>query len=95
MRLIAGIVVALAILGVGAVILYLNYGTVAPCGILRERFRQQAIRDGGSFGGFVATALPDNVLDGMLAAQYGALTPGHCIDLLAHGEPLRGNGRAR
>lgn len=89
MRLKVGILAALGILGIVAVILYLDYGTVVPCGILRERFRQQAVRDGGGFGGFVATALPDNVLDGMIAAEYGALTPRHCINLLVHGMPHR------
>ena len=87
MRLTISILAILGILGIGALVLYLNYGTVAPCGVLRERFRQQAVREGGRLGSFVATAIPDNVPDGMIAAQYGALSPGHCIDLLAHGVP--------
>jgi hypothetical protein len=87
MRLTVSILIVLGVLGIAAVVLYLDYGTVAPCGILRERFRQQAVREGGSLGGFVATALPDNVLDGLIAAQYGALSPGHCINLLVNGTP--------
>jgi len=45
------------------------------------------VREGGSLGGFIATALPDNVLDGLIAAQYGPLSPGHCINLLVNGAP--------
>ena len=95
MRLTVSILAVLGVLGIAALVIYLNYGTVAPCGILRERFRQQAVREGGRLGGFVATAMPDNVLDGMIAAQYGALSPGHCIDLLLHGVPQDTRGPAR
>jgi hypothetical protein len=32
--------------------------------------------------GFVAWAIPDSVLDGIIAAEYGPLIPGRCIGLL-------------
>ncbi len=87
MRVIIAILSVIGILSVAALVLYLDYGTVAPCGILRERIRQQAVREGGQLGSFVATAIPDNVLDGLIASQYGALTPGHCINLVVNGLP--------
>lgn len=88
MRLAINIFVLLVVLtGIGSMLLYLNYGTVAPCSILRERIRQQAAREGGQFGTFIVTAIPDKVLDGLIAAQYGSLSPGHCINLLIHGVP--------
>jgi hypothetical protein len=61
-------------------ILLLKFGTVSPCGILRAEVRQEATSAGG-FGGFLASALPDAVIDELLAAQYGALSPGRCIEL--------------
>ena len=87
MRLIVGLVIVAGLVGAGALVLYLEYGTVEPCGILRERVRQQAVREGGRLGSFVATAIPDNVLDGLIASQYGALSPGRCIDLIVRGYP--------
>jgi hypothetical protein len=94
-RIALGILTLIGILAVTAIVIYLDYGTVAPCGILRERIRQQVVSEGGQLGGFVATAMPDNVLDGLIAAQYGALSPRHCISLLVKGEPqpLRSNAR--
>ncbi len=74
-------------LGVFASVLYFNYGTVSPCGILRERIRQQAVREGGQLGSFIVTAIPDNILDGLIAAQYGPLSPGRCVSLVVHGMP--------
>lgn len=62
----------------------LQYGTLSPCGVLRAQIREQAAREGG-FGGFLANALPDSVIDGMLAAQYGSLSPGRCLSLALSG----------
>jgi hypothetical protein len=56
-----------------ALAVYSNYGTLSPCGVLRETVRQ---RDG------LAAVLPDSVVDLAMAAQYGALSPGRCIDIL-------------
>lgn len=93
MRVAIGALALVAIVGIAVLGLYLHYGTVAPCGMLRERVRQQVAREGGQLGSFVVTAMPDNVLDGLIAAQYGALSPGHCLNLLVNGlpEPPRAN----
>jgi hypothetical protein len=92
MRLTVSALILLGIVAITGVVLYLDYGTVAPCGILRERIRQRAVSEGGQLGGFLATAMPDNVLDGLIATQYGPLSPGRCISLLMKGapEPPRG-----
>jgi hypothetical protein len=60
-------------------IVWLNFGTIDPCGVLRARLRQEAEREGG-FGAVVA-ALPDGVVDSIIVAQYGPLSPGRCIAL--------------
>lgn len=67
-------------------IILLKFGTIDPCGILRAQIRQEAARAGG-FGGFVGSALPDAVLDTIIAAQYGHLSPGRCITLALAGPP--------
>jgi hypothetical protein len=66
-------------LGAGAFAVYLAFGTASPCGILREEVRRAAVREGGL--GFLASMLPDSVIDGMLAEQFGPLSPGRCIGL--------------
>jgi hypothetical protein len=52
---------------------YWNFGTLSPCGMLRESVRQH---DG------LAAALPDSIVDLALTGQYGALTPGRCLAIL-------------
>jgi hypothetical protein len=56
-----------------AVVAFAYFGTLSPCGILRETARQ---RDG------LAAVLPDSVVDLVLVGQYGALSPGRCIGIL-------------
>jgi hypothetical protein len=56
-----------------AVAVYWNFGTLSPCGVLRETVRQ---RDG------LAAVLPDSIVDLALAGQYGALSPGRCLSIL-------------
>jgi hypothetical protein len=56
-----------------AVAVYWNFGTLSPCGMLRESVRQ---RDG------LAAVLPDSIVDLALAGQYGALSPGRCLAIL-------------
>jgi hypothetical protein len=68
----------------------MNYGTVEPCGILRERIRQQATSQSNSFGGFLASVLPDSVINGVIEAKYNRpVTPWLCINLLLHPEATR------
>ena len=61
------------IVGVIGVIVYLSFGTLSPCGMLRETVRKH---DG------MAAILPDGLVDAALAAQYGELNPGRCIGIL-------------
>lgn len=69
------------LLGLAAVLVYGNFGTIDPCGVLRARVRAEAVRS-GQFAGFIANAMPDNMLDALVAAQYGALSPAKCVALL-------------
>lgn len=64
------------IVGVIGVIVYLSFGTLSPCGMLRETVRKH---DG------MAAILPDGLVDAALAAQYGELNPGRCIGILLNG----------
>ena len=71
MRSIGATAVTLAALVAAAV--YWDFGTLSPCGVLRETVRQ---RDG------LAAVLPDSIVDLALAGQYGALSPGRCLAIL-------------
>jgi hypothetical protein len=77
--------VLLAGLGAGMLIVVLKFGTPDPCGIVRAQIRQQAAREGGF--GVVASALPDDVIDSIIVALYGPLSPGRCIALAFAGAP--------
>lgn len=81
-------IVLLAGAGAGLLFILLKFGTIDPCGIVRAEVRQAAERAGG-FGGVVAAALPDSVIDSIIAAQYGPLSPGRCISLAFEGAPLQ------
>jgi hypothetical protein len=70
MKTIAGIIVVIG------VIVYFSFGTLSPCGMLRETVRKQ---DG------MAAILPDSLVDAFLAGQYGALNPGRCVGILLNG----------
>ena len=77
----------LIILAAVAVVVLLKFGTIDPCGIVRAEVRQEAQREGGF--GVLASVLPDGVIDSIIAAQYGQLSPGRCIALAFQGTPLR------
>ena len=64
-----------------ALAVYLNFGTLSPCGVLREASRQ---RDS------LAAVLPDSIVDLSLAGQFGELSPGRCLAVLI-GEPTLNN----
>jgi len=78
---------ALVILLAVLLIVALKFGTVSPCGILRAQVRQEAARQGGM--GLLVSALPDSVLDALLASQFGSLSPGRCIALAISGAPVQ------
>lgn len=91
MRLIQILVVLLVVAG-GVV--YMRYGTVEPCGIVREQLRRQAVAEGGNFGGLLANVTPDSVINAMLQAQYDRpVTPLLCLGILVGSEKPPGVGR--
>ena len=55
--------------------LYLSFGTVRPCGILRE-----AIRRHDDF----AAILPDGLINFALESQYGPMSDNQCFSVLLH-----------
>jgi hypothetical protein len=68
------------LVGVAALVaaaVYWNFGTLSPCGMLRETVRQ---RDG------LAALLPNTVVDLVLTGQYGALSPGRCLVILLNNQ---------
>ena len=64
------LVVLLALVGGG---LYFSFGTLAPCGILRETVR---LTDG------FAAILPDSIVDMGIEANIGPLNPTKCTGVL-------------
>ena len=74
------LLIILVVIAAGAV--YFNYGTIEPCGVMREQIRRDAARHGGDFGGFVASVMPDSVINSMVAAQYDRpVTPYLCLKI--------------
>jgi hypothetical protein len=67
MKTLVGLVLVIALM------VFLSFGTLSPCGLLRQNLREQDQ---------LAAVLPDSVLDVALAAQYGSLTPGRCLNVL-------------
>jgi hypothetical protein len=66
MPLIAAVITAL-------LIVFLKFGTINPCGIVREQVRQE--------GGILVSLLPDSAIDAMIVGQNGPLSPGRCMTL--------------
>lgn len=64
-----------AILLFFGVLIYLGFGTLSPCGILREVARKQDT---------LVAMLPDGIIDAALIRNYGALSPGRCLSVLAY-----------
>jgi Transglycosylase SLT domain len=54
--------------------LYTHFGTVSPCGMLRENIKQHDT---------IAAHLPDGLVEAGMSMQYGDLSPGRCIAILA------------
>jgi hypothetical protein len=84
---------ARAILGLGgvaafiAVVVLCNFGTLSPCGVLREGARQ---RDS------LAAVLPDSIVDLGLEGQYGPLSPDRCLAIMMKnlGTPITSTAQA-
>jgi|SRR5580700_7025121 hypothetical protein len=70
-----------------AVVIFCNFGTLAPCGVLREAARQ---RDS------LAAVLPDSMVDLGLEGHYGPLSGGHCLAVLMKnlGTPILNTAQA-
>ena len=83
----------LGLAGLAGGIVYLKFGTLDPCGIVRAEIRQQAVRE-GQFAQVLAAVVPDNVIHAMIATQYGQLTPARCI-ALAFAGGARSDGAER
>lgn len=68
-------------LGIFAVLVagafYINYGSLSPCGALRESVRKQ---DG------LARILPDSVVDAVIETNVGPLSAGRCLGVLIGGQ---------
>jgi hypothetical protein len=88
------LLVVLAVVGAG--VLYLHYGTIEPCGILREKMRRQASHQGQELGGLLASVMPDSFLNAIISAQHDdkPVTPALCIRILV-AEPTPRSGAAR
>ena len=56
-----------------AVVAFWNFGTLSPCGVLREAAQQ---RDS------LAAVLPDSIVDLGLEGQYGPLSPDRCLAVM-------------
>lgn len=68
------IVIVAALAASGA---YIDYGTLSPCGALRETVRKQSS---------LARILPDGVVDAVMEGNIGELSPGRCLALLINGQ---------
>jgi hypothetical protein len=79
-------ILAVALVARAGLLLF-QYGTLSPCGMLRVEVRQHATQEGGD-AALLATAVSDSVLDTLLAARYGPLTPGRCLGLVLRREPV-------
>jgi hypothetical protein len=61
-------------------VVYFNFGTLSPCGLLREKVRH---------GDALAAVLPDSLIDLAITAQFGALSPGRCIELWLNNQTVQ------
>jgi hypothetical protein len=69
----------IALLGLGLTVVSLRYGTVEPCGILRQTAREQ--------DRFFAV-MPDALLNLGLSSALGPLTPWRCLTALVDFKPV-------
>jgi hypothetical protein len=56
-----------------AVVVYWNFGTFSPCGVLREAIRQRSD---------LVAIFPDGVIDFAFEAQYGEMSTKRCFAVL-------------
>lgn len=65
----------------GVILMYAVYGSIEPCSVLRTHVREDALRE-SQLRGFIANPMPASVLNAIIAAQYGLLTPAKCVSTL-------------
>ena len=70
-----------------AVIVYWNFGTFSPCGVLREAVRQR---------GDLVAIFPDGAIDFAFEAQFGEMSAKRCFGVLLEAltSPVPTTGRA-
>jgi hypothetical protein len=76
---------AVAVALIGGIALYAHYGTVSPCGIIRQKARDAAAKEGG-FVALIGAAVSDSVLDAIIQIQLGRVTPDRCLVALLNGQ---------
>jgi len=62
-----------------ALVAYFGFGTLSPCGMLRETARHL---DG------LAAVFPDSILDLFIEAQYGMLSPGRYLAIMLNDQSI-------
>ena len=73
------------LVGIGAAALH--YGTINPCGIIKQKARDAAAKQGGVVA-MLGSAVPDEVLDALIRVRLGAETPDRCLMALLKGKSL-------
>jgi len=86
-RLKTVLVIVAVVLGLGASAVWLTYGTLDACSIVRIQARQEAAREKGPSAA-LAALVPDSVVDAAVEAKYGERNRGTCIKLLLQRQPL-------
>jgi hypothetical protein len=71
----------IAAAGTALLIVLLKFGTINPCGIVREQVRRE--------GGVLTSLLPDAVIDALIAGQNGPLSPARCMTLAFTKVPIQ------
>ena len=69
---------------ISALVTWYAYGTISPCGVLRERVRNEGI-DAGGFVGALSTLAPDSLVDALIKSEIGGLTPKTCLGAILDG----------
>lgn len=84
-NIVLGIVAVLAAVLIGV---WFKFGTIDPCGILKEKLRQEAKHEGG-IAEALESLVPDTAVDAMITLRYGKQTPGVCLGALLNPKQKR------
>jgi hypothetical protein len=69
------------VLVVGAAVTYARFGSVEPCGVVRQMSREADLQRGG-LNALAASQLPDQIYDHTLVLRFGPLTPAKCMSYI-------------